>query len=92
MHYWTVVLLRCPALNELTEERYGKDVYVAHVTETTAGEALAAARKEAYTVDRRDMGVRKLKGLGIRADEESYRLCVMFQGHHEVEHFGWNEH
>lgn len=90
MKYWTVVLLRCQRLNELTEEEYGKDIYVAHVTAPSYVLALKEARRQVHKADRDDMG-EKMDRIGIEPNEHCYPLCVMFEGYQEPKLFGFEE-
>lgn len=80
-HPYTVVVLRPEYLGEFTEEAYGQDIYVALIEAYSAGNAVKVAQQEAFAAD-------------TRADlapvtAEDYKLCVLFEGHHDPRLFGW---
>lgn len=78
---YTVVLLRPEYLSEITDEVYGQDIYVALVKATTSEAAILAAQAEAFKAD---------KTILMRPQKsEDYKLCVLFEGHHEPRRFGW---
>lgn len=81
MNKYTVVLLRPDYMYE--DAPYGQDIYVAHVQGDAVDDAIFNARREVYSVDRRD---------GFKpASMLDYALCVAFEGSHEVARFGWQE-
>jgi hypothetical protein len=78
---YTVVLLRPEYLGDITQERYGQDIYVAFVVANSMGNALEAAQREVFAADTNE-------GLAP-VDSEDYLLCVLFEGHHDPKAFGW---
>jgi hypothetical protein len=81
MKDFTVVLLRPAYLNEVTEEVYGKDIYVASVKAANTTDALVVAQFEVFEADKKD----KLKA----KSPTDYQLSVMFEGHPKIALFGW---
>lgn len=81
MKDYTVVLLRPVYLNLETDEKYGQDIYVALVSATSPEDSLRVAQKEVFKADKKD-------GMHPR-NELDYKLCVMFEGHHQPKRFGW---
>lgn len=81
MKDFTVVLLRPKYLNLETGEEYGQDIYVALVKSENPCSALKTAQTEVFKADKKD-------GMHPRSHLD-YRLCVMFEGHHQVKRFGW---
>ena len=80
-HPFTVVLLRPEYLGEFTEEAYGQDIYVAFAVANTVGASIKAAQQDAFDSDTR---------VGFApVGPEDYRLCVLFEGHHDPRMFGW---
>lgn len=78
---YTVVLLRPDYLGEVTQEQYGQDIYVALVMASSVGHAIKAAQQEVFAVDTKDALA--------PVSAEDYKLCVLFEGHHDPRAFGW---
>lgn len=87
---YTVILLRPRYLTKdgdddllglKTDEPYGTDIYVGHVTATGYLRAIRVAQEEVFYADTKD-------GLRPRAAED-YALCVMFEGHQQPKLYGW---
>ena len=95
MKDYTVVLLRPKYL--CNEESYGLDIYVAsRIKASGTADALKRARNEVFKADKKG-GAHK--GLfedcydrRIKPVVENYKLCVMFEGHHDPVLFGWQVH
>ena len=81
MKDFTVVLLRPDYLNEVTEEVFGKDIYVASVKAANTTDAIVVAQQEVFKADKKD----KLKP----KESTDYQLSVMFEGHPKIALFGW---
>lgn len=78
---YTVVLLRPEYLTIVTDEQYGKDIYVGLMMAENQYNAIELAQLEVFNSDK-DEGLHPL----MKSD---YELCILFEGLHDPKLFGW---
>lgn len=88
MTKYTVVLLT-PEYLCTDGNGYGQEIYVALCYGDSTVDAVRNAKREAYDAHLKDFyegGPPRPRSL------QDYRLCVMFEGHHDVKLFVWQPH
>ena len=68
----------------LYAQHNGHDIYVALVESESSITAVKKAQAEVFHIDKED-------GLSPK-NQADYKLCVLFDGHHNPKLFGWQAH
>jgi hypothetical protein len=84
MKNYTVVLLVPEYM--CVEAAYGQEIYVSLTRGDSTVEAIDRAKDEAYAAHMSD------RPEVMPESPKDYKLCVMFEGHHDVALFGWQAH
>lgn len=78
---YTVVLLRPEYMCNSTNEKYGQNIYVAHVYAANEQQAVDEARIQTFNAD-------KAYRAGCE-NKDDYKLCILFEGYQIPRLFGW---
>lgn len=90
MKSYTVVLLR-PGYMCTEDCRYGLNIYVAWIKKAeSAKQAIKLAQQEVYKADKANYAS---EGCEVKPKlPDDYELCVLFNGTHRPELFGWQSY